>query len=188
MLEVDLDDQGDTRNRQECAQFALCCESATGVDSRFKATLVLRQQREGLLAVVLRLQHRATDKLHSNIIRVVLGEILSELQGGVGLARSLLGQRLDGGEIGGVLLAGDGGQDLIGLPLGNLSAQLEHAGGELVLGGESGGVEVDHELVLAGVEGIVDVEELWEKNESGEDTDSELDIILPPSAEKGSIL
>jgi hypothetical protein len=46
------------------------------------------------------------------------------------------------------------------LTKGNLGAELEYTGGELVLGGEGGGVEVDHVLVLAGVEGIVNVEEL----------------------------
>jgi hypothetical protein len=143
-----------------------CCESAAGVNSRLKATLVLRQQCESLLTVILCLQHCTANELHSSIIRVVLGEILSELQGGVGLARSLQGQRLDGGEIGGVLFAGDGGQDLVGLALGNLGAQLKHTSRELVLGGEGGGVEVDYALVLACVEGIVDVEELWERKMS----------------------
>jgi hypothetical protein len=43
---------------------------------------------------------------------------------------------------------------------GDLGAELEDLRGELVLGGEGGGVEVDYILVLAGVKGAVDVEEL----------------------------
>jgi hypothetical protein len=46
-----------------------------------------------------------------------------------------------------------------------LGTELEHASRELVLRGEGGGLEVDYVLVLTGVEGIVDVEELWKGDE-----------------------
>jgi len=38
------------------------------------------------------------------------------------------------------------------------------------------------------VEGIVDVDELWARDEWTGDADLKLGISLPPSAEKGSIL
>jgi len=44
---------------------------------------------------------------------------------------------------------------------GDLGAQLEDADGEGVAGGEGGGVEVEDLLEGAGVEGRVDVYELW---------------------------
>lgn len=106
------------------------------------------------------LQNCASEDLHGSILGVVLGEVLSELKGGVGVARDLLGKGLGRGEVGGVLFARDSSYHLIGLAKGNLGAKLQYTGGELVLGGESGGVEVDHVLVLAGVEGIVNVKEL----------------------------
>lgn len=50
---------------------------------------------------------------------------------------------------------GDGG---VGLAEGDLGAELEGSGGQLVFGGEGGGVEVEDGLVLALVEGVVDVD------------------------------
>lgn len=119
------------------------------------------QQRQRLLAPALRLQHGGSENLHGHIIRVILRKILSQLQGGGGVPRRLLSQRLDRAQVGGILFAGNGGQGLVDLAQGDLRAELEHVGRELVLGGEGGGIEVDYVLVLAGVEGIVDVEELW---------------------------
>lgn len=136
-----------------------------GCHSRLEVTLVLGQQRQRLLAVALSLQDCASESLNGDIVRVVLCKILSQLQRSVGVARNLLSQGLCRGQVGGILFAGDGGQDLASLAEGDLSAELEHAGWELVLWGEGGGVEVDHGLVLAGVEGIVDVEELWERDQ-----------------------
>lgn len=129
-------------------------------NSRLEVTLVLGKEGQGLLAEVLCLQDCSSENLHGRVIRVVLSKILSKLKGGVGLARDLLGQGLDSGEVGGIFFAGDGGEHLSSLTGGDLSAELEHASWELVLWGECGGLEVDHLLVLAGVEGIVDVEEL----------------------------
>jgi len=43
------------------------------------------------------------------------------------------------------------------LAIGNLSSQLEYAGWDLVFGGEGGGIELDYGIVLALVEGIVDI-------------------------------
>lgn len=114
------------------------------------------------------MKDRPTEDLHTSIVRVVLCEVLCELQGDVGLARNLLGQRLRGSEVGGILFAGDSGQDFVGLTQSDLGAELQHACGKLVLGGESGGLEVDHVLVLARVEGIVDVEELWGMDQRAE--------------------
>lgn len=123
---------------------------------------MLGQQRQCLLTVPIGLQHCASKNLYGGIFGVILGEVLSELEGGVAVASGLLRQSLGGGEVGGIIFGRNGGNDLLGLTKGNLGAELEHTGWELVLGGEGGGVEVDHGLVLAGVEGIVDVEELWE--------------------------
>lgn len=103
--------------------------------------------------------------MHGCIIGVVLCEILGQLQSGVGLARHLLGKGLGGGQVGGVLFAGNGGQYLVAVAEGNLGTKLEHASRELVLGGEGGGLEVDYVLVLTGVEGIVDVQELCKGDE-----------------------
>lgn len=50
---------------------------------------------------------------------------------------------------------------MLGLALGDSGAELEDAGGEVVFGGEGGGVEVKNCLVLALVEGVVDVDEFW---------------------------
>ena len=50
---------------------------------------------------------------------------------------------------------------MLGLALGDFGAELEDARGEVVLGGEGGGVEVEDGLVLALVEGVVNVDELW---------------------------
>ena len=133
--------------------------------SRLETSLVLGQQRQRVLAALIGLQHNGTNNLHSGILRIVLGEILSQLQGCVGVACGLQGQGLGSGQVGGVLFAGNSGQDLIGLTKGNLGAELEYTCGELVLGGQGGGVEVDHALVLARVEGIVDVEELYKQRE-----------------------
>lgn len=128
--------------------------------SRLQVTLVLGKEGKGLLTEVLCLQDSSSKNLHGRIIRVVLSEILSQLQGSVGLARDLLGQGLDGGQVGGIFFAGDSSEHLNSLAEGDLGAELKYASRELVLGGEGGGLEVDHLLVLAGVEGIVDVEEL----------------------------
>lgn len=121
---------------------------------------MLRQQRKGLVALPLRLEHRPAQDLHAAIIGIVLRKVLHQLERGVGVAGRVLGQGLHGGQVGGVI-AVDGGQDLGGLAEGDLGAQLQDARGEGILGRESGGVEVDHFLVLALVVGIVDVDEFW---------------------------
>jgi hypothetical protein len=129
-------------------------------NSRFQVTLVLGKEGQSLLTKILCLQDSGSKDLHRRIIRVILSEILGQLQGGVGLARDLLGQGLDSGQVGGIFFTGDGSEHLSSLTKGDLGAELEHTSRELVLGGEGGGLKVDHLLVLAGVEGIVDVEEL----------------------------
>lgn len=133
--------------------------------SRLEVTLVLGEHSDRLLVMSLCLQHGCSKHLHGCIVGVVLCEILGQLQSSFGLARHLLGKGLGGGQVGGILFAGNGGQDLVALAKGNLGTELEHASRELVLGGEGGGLEVDYVLVLAGVEGIVDVEELWKGGE-----------------------
>lgn len=50
---------------------------------------------------------------------------------------------------------------MVGLAEGDFGAELQDAGGEVVFGGERGGVEVEDGLVLALVEGAVDVDEFW---------------------------
>lgn len=132
---------------------------ATGY-SRLEVTLVLGKQGEGILTKILCLQDCSSENLHGRIIRVVLSKILSQLQGGVGLARDLLGKGLDSGQVGGIFFAGDYREHLSSLAESDLGAEFKYASRELVLGGEGGGLEVDHLLVLARVEGIVDVEEL----------------------------
>ena len=96
------------------------------------------------------------------------------------------------------MVCGDQG----GLAEGDLSAQLQDAGGEGVLRGEGGRVEVDHFLVLALVVGIVDVDEFWGEGGAEMAQVSRLerggnwrrggvrrgDENVPPSAENGSMV
>ena len=121
---------------------------------------MLGEQRQRLLALSLGLEHSASENLHGIIFRVVLCEFLCELQGSVCLAGGLQGQGPDGRQIGAVLLDGRLGEAFVELTEGNLGAELEDLRGKLVLRGERRGLEVDHTLVLARVEGVVDVEEL----------------------------
>lgn len=119
------------------------------------------QQCQSLLTTPLCLQHCASKDLYSCVLRVVLCEVLGQLLSGVGVPSNKLGKGLGGGQVGVVFFAGDSLEHLRCLPKGNLGTELEYASGELVLGGQRGGLEVDHSLVLARVEGRVDVEELW---------------------------
>lgn len=121
---------------------------------------MLRQQRQGVFTLALRLEHRPAEDLHGSIIRVILHEILHQLGRGVDVARRVLRQGLHGRQVGGIVGV-DVGEDLGRLAEGDLSAQLEYARGEGVLRGEGRGVEVDYFLVLALVVGIVDVDEFW---------------------------
>lgn len=73
----------------------------------------------------------------------------------------MLRQGLNGRQVWDAVVAADLGEGAVGLALGDQGSELEHARGQLVLGGEGGGVEVDYGLVLALVKGIVDVDELW---------------------------
>ena len=69
-----------------------------------------------------------------------------------------------------------------------MGSELENPGWELVFGGEGGGVVVDDGLVLALVEGVVDVEEFWEIYQEDLCMLEHLLWHLPPSAENGSIV
>ncbi|KAJ5938042.1 hypothetical protein N7454_004384 [Penicillium verhagenii] len=101
--------------------------------SEYQLTMGL-QRSQGLLTKILSLQNRSGENLHSRIFWVVLSELLSELQGGTGLARYLLSQGLDSGQVGGIFLAGNGGEHLGALAKGDLGAELKDTSGELVLG------------------------------------------------------
>jgi hypothetical protein len=162
LLEVDLDDEGDTKIQTDCQINALryIAVYLRRGNSRLEVTLVLGQQRQRLLAVVLGLEHGSSKDLHGVVFGVVLCEFLCELQGSVCLAGGLQGQGPDGRQVGAVLLDGGLGEAFVELTKGNLGAESEDLGRELVLRGERGGLEVDHTLVLARVEGAVDVEEL----------------------------
>jgi len=69
----------------------------------------------------------------------------------------MLRQRLYGNEVGFVFIL-NFGENLVGLAEGDFGAELQDAGGEVVFGGERGGVEVEDGLVLALVKGAVDVD------------------------------
>jgi hypothetical protein len=65
---------------------------------------------------------------------------------------------------------------------------LQYTGGQLVFGGESGGVKIDYILVLALVEGTVDIDEFC-RNTRKLDWLLETALIhLPPSVENGSMM
>lgn len=159
---MNLDDERDTKSKRDYQINALryIAFDLRHGNSRLKVTLVLGQQRQRLLAVVLGLQHGSSKDLHGVVFGVVLCEFLCELQGSVCLAGRLQGQGSDGRQVGAVLLDGGLGEAFVELAKGNLGAESEDLGREFVLRGERGGVEVDHTLVLARVEGAVDVEEL----------------------------
>lgn len=110
---------------------------------------MLGQQRQRLLAVSLGLEHSSSKNLHRVVFGVVLCELLCELQGSVCLAGGLQCQGPDGGEVRAVLFDGRLGEAFFELAKGNLGAESEDLSGELVLGGERGGLEVNHILVLA---------------------------------------
>lgn len=110
--------------------------------------------------MVLGLEHGSSKNLHGVVFGVVLCELLCELQGSICVAGGLQGQGPDGRQVGAVFFDGGLGEALFELAEGNLGAESEDLCGELVLRGECGGLEVDHILVLTGVEGAVDVEEL----------------------------
>lgn len=73
----------------------------------------------------------------------------------------MLCQCLHSREVWGVILILDFGEDLVGLAESDFGAELQEAGGEVVFRGERGGVKVENGLVLALVEGAVDVDEFW---------------------------
>lgn len=110
---------------------------------------MLGQQRQRILAVALGLEHSSSKDLHGVVFGVVLGEFLCELQGSVCVAGGLQGQGPDGRQVGAVLFDGGFGEAFVELAEGNLGTESEDLGGELVLGGECGGLEVDHILVLS---------------------------------------
>lgn len=110
---------------------------------------MLGQQRQRLLTVALGLEHGSSKDLHGVVFGVFLCEFLCELQGSVCVAGGLQGQGPDGRQVGAVLFDGGFGEAFVELAEGDLGAESEDLSGELVLGGERGGLEVDHILVLA---------------------------------------
>jgi len=124
------------------------------------APLVLRQQRERLLRLPRGLQHRPAEDLHCHIIGHVLGQLLDRLHRRVRLAERLLSEGAHGLKLGLASLPLDLGEHIVGLAKGNAGAQLEDASRQGVFGRERRRVKVDHFLVLALVEVVVDVDEL----------------------------
>lgn len=124
---------------------------------------MLRQQRERLLRQSSIGQHAPRQQLHAQIVARA-GRQLLRL--GDGLVRALgalqVGRQRRGGlEVGDARFTGRLGDDIVVLAEGEAGAELQHADGQRVGGGEGGRVEVDDLLVLALVEGVVDVDELW---------------------------
>lgn len=135
LLKVNLDNQCDTVFPIWHVSAALCPAMLRIVHSRLEVALVLGQQRQRLLAAALSLQDCASEGLHGAIVRIVLGEVLGQLQRRIDIASYLLGQGLCRSQVGGVLFTGDGRQYLARLAEGDLGAELEYAGWELVLWG-----------------------------------------------------
>ena len=104
------------------------------------------------------LENCPSQNLDTGIIGVILRESISEFDCGIGIPRRVQRQRLHGGEIRSVLFGVDIGDGGVGLAEGDLGAEFEEASWELVLWGEGGGVEVEDGLILALVEGVVDVD------------------------------
>jgi hypothetical protein len=134
---------------------------------RLQIPLMPRQQPQRLLTAPITLQHRPTERLNARVIRKALRQLQRALQRRVMRPRRVLRQRLHRGEVGGVVAVAVGidlGDRLVGRAQGNPGAQLEDTRRELVLGGQRGGVEVEDGVVLALVQGVVDVDEFWAVN------------------------
>jgi hypothetical protein len=111
LLEMDLNNQGNS----------------------LQIPLMLRQNRQRLLAPALSLQHRSPQNLHRGILRIIFRQFLRQLERSLGIARRELRQRLHRSEIGVLFFALDGGQDFGGLAEGELGAELQDAGGKVVV-------------------------------------------------------
>jgi hypothetical protein len=120
---------------------------------------MLAQQPQRLLRLAHPLQHNSHQQLHAQILLPMLLRQFSCLRQHI-LALRRVREQLDCDEIG-RLFAGEVGGDGFGVAERDSRAQSEDAQGQGVAGGEGRRVEVDDLLEGAGVEGRVDVDELW---------------------------
>lgn len=125
---------------------------------RLQIPLMLGQQGERLVRLALRVQHRAAQHLDGRVVRRFSRQGLRGPQCRVVLACRVLREGLDGRQVGSLIVR-NLRQHIGRLAQGDLGAELQQAGWQGVLGREGRGVEVDHMLVLALVEGVVDVDE-----------------------------
>lgn len=127
---------------------------------RIQASLVSTQQRQSVLRQPRPRQHSANAKLHPKGITAVRCQLLRLRQDALVLGLlQVLCQHTGGFEIGfrGALDVGEHG---IVLREGDVGAEFEQTGGECIIRGERGGVEVEDRRVAALVEGVVDGDKL----------------------------
>lgn len=119
---------------------------------------MLRQQGQGLLWLASSLEHDAPYNQNTDLVSVRGGELLDRGDGGIRLAKGLLGQSAGGLELG-LLGALDVGEHFLRLADCYAGAQDQEAGGQLIFGGKGRGVKVNDLLVLALVEVVVDIDQ-----------------------------
>lgn len=122
------------------------------------------KQRQSFLLFARRSKHRAAQDLHDPILahRVpsISQQLLHDRRGRLRLAQTEGRQGRHGDQLG-LFLRFYLIEDILRLAEGDARAQLEDAGGEVVLGREGGWVKiVEDGLVLVLVEGGVDVDQL----------------------------